>query len=353
MADVQKYFIEFHDNIKLGRFDENKELREKRDIVLGKLSERLKALFEDRDEDLPTYQSFGQGSYAMDTGIKPIEGDYDIDVGLVFDIASKDYPDPVIVKCWVRDALTGHTKSVEIRRSCVTVFYQIDDEPVYHVDLTIYSSEALNADGFKHIAKGKEFSQSENRVWEQSDPVRLCELVGDRHSGDDAKQFRRVIRYLKRWKDHKFSADGNAAPPGIALTVAAYNWCMPSWVIVDAFKNTKGYNDLKALKSVVDGMVNNFRTEWNGETWVERLDVLLPVTPYSNLLDRMTDNQMIAFKEKLEGLRDSLQSAADDAAPEDACATLQKVLGDDFPVPPKESTARQAVLGSSSSGSSA
>lgn len=40
MTDLQKYFIEFHDNIKLT--DENEELREKRDIILKKLSLNLR-----------------------------------------------------------------------------------------------------------------------------------------------------------------------------------------------------------------------------------------------------------------------------------------------------------------------
>ena len=142
MLNLQKEFLDFHENIKLS--DENATLREKREILLNKLSENI-------CEEAATYTTFNQGSYAMGTGIKPEDDDYDIDVGIKFDINKDDYSDPVKVKKWVRDALEGHTKSVKIRRSCVTVTYQKDNEPIYHVDFAIYAG--LNNYGKLYIAK--------------------------------------------------------------------------------------------------------------------------------------------------------------------------------------------------------
>ena len=115
MADAQKQFEAFHDAIKLKRFDENQILREKRDIVLNKMKTRLKALFEEKGEPVPTFQVFDQGSYKMGTGNIPLDGDYDIDVGVSFNVSKDDYPNPVVVKEWVYDALSGHTKKVEMR----------------------------------------------------------------------------------------------------------------------------------------------------------------------------------------------------------------------------------------------
>lgn len=34
----------------------------------------------------------------MNTGVKPLEGEFDIDVGVRFQISTEDYPDPVEVK---------------------------------------------------------------------------------------------------------------------------------------------------------------------------------------------------------------------------------------------------------------
>ena len=67
--NLQKEFIEFHDNIKLE--DENETLREKRDILLNKLKKNI-------SEEAASYTHFNQGSYAMGTGVKPEDGDYDM-----------------------------------------------------------------------------------------------------------------------------------------------------------------------------------------------------------------------------------------------------------------------------------
>lgn len=328
MADVQKHFESFHDAIKLKQFDENQTLREKRDIVLDKLKTRLKTIFEEKNEPVPTLQSFDQGSYKMGTGVIPLDSDYDIDVGVSFNVSKDDYPDPVEVKEWVYDALNGHTKKVDMRRPCVTVFYQKGDEPVYHVDLAVYSDESCNSDGKKYLAKGKLNSSDDNKYWEVSEPQKLADTVGNRHSGDDKKQFVRVIRYLKRWKDFKFSSNGNAAPIGIGLTIAAYNWFSPNKT-TDNVANTSKYNDLQATRGVVSGMLNNFS---------DRLRVYLPVEPYSELFEKMTDNQMTSLKEKLEDLLEALDSAIGEVDPVKACEALKKVFGDDFPVPEKPDT---------------
>ena len=83
MVNLQKEFEEFHDTIKLKEFDENETLRKKRDILLKKLRLNI-------SEDAASYTTFNQGSYAMGTGIKPEDGDYDIDVGICFDIDKID-----------------------------------------------------------------------------------------------------------------------------------------------------------------------------------------------------------------------------------------------------------------------
>ena len=57
MAQVQQQFEQFHEAIKLGRFEESQALREKRDIIRGKLEERLSGVFDDHDELCPPSDS--------------------------------------------------------------------------------------------------------------------------------------------------------------------------------------------------------------------------------------------------------------------------------------------------------
>jgi tRNA nucleotidyltransferase (CCA-adding enzyme) len=103
MSNLQKYFLEFHDKIKLGNFDEVQTLRDKRDILVKNLKENI-------DDNAPAFEKFDQGSYAMHTGTYPKDGNYDIDVGIVFDCTSDDYNNPVKLKKIVKNALT-HDKA--------------------------------------------------------------------------------------------------------------------------------------------------------------------------------------------------------------------------------------------------
>lgn len=337
MPDViQKQFEKFHETIKLNRLKENKTLKEKRDIVLSKLKEGIKKKFEDLNEDEPKWDWFNQGSYDIGTGIVPLNGDFDIDVGLRFYIDKNDCK-PLEVKKWVHEALDGHTKSVKIKEPCVTVQYQKNDEPIYHVDLAVYSfTEGFFSDSY-YLARGKEHASEDNKFWEDAAPIELADELKERFSGEEDKQYRRVIRYLKRWKDLKFSKDGNAAPSGIGLTVAAYNWFSPS---ISFFDNKP--NDLKATKNFIASLINQFRREYDSESgdYYYRLKIDVPVKPHKDIFVKMTNHQMNEFKEKLEVLLETINQASNETDPHEAAKLLAKQFGDDFPIPEKEETAQ-------------
>jgi hypothetical protein len=351
MANLQEYFEDFHKKIKLD--DENETLREKRDILIDKLRDRLKKMFEEKGETHPTFTHFNKGGYAMHLGVVPLNGDYDIDVGLEFDVIKDDYPDPVTVKQWVFDALFGHTDDVKFKKPCVTVQYHLNNEPCYHVDFAIYGNDQYQSSNI-YLARGKPTSQPEDKFWQLDDPKGLIKLVGERFTDEDDRcQFRRSIRYLKRWKDIKFSSEGHAAPIGVGLTVAAYNWFAPSKTLVSVFQNKYEYNDLEALRQLVSCMISNFTyVQHDGET-AERLVVIVPVQPYSDLFEKMTNIQMGDFKEKLSKLLAALNEAQKEADPVAACEKLQKQFGYEFPVPEIKETAQHRGHAISSSGESA
>lgn len=346
MANVQTHFITFHTRIKLAQYDENKTLRDARDEVIDALRAGLKTLFQDKGKPVPTFTSFNQGSYAMNTGVKPLDSrEYDIDVGLDFDLITDDH-DPVEVKIWIRDALKLESITSEIRRPCVTVF-----KDGYHVDLAVYARPRYNTS--LHLAKGKENSGAAHRVWQVSDPQGLKDLIANRFAGDDVRQFRRTIRYLKRWRDENFSADGNAAPIGIGLTVAAYHWFQvqktTSWM-----DNKVTYDDRLALERFVRTLTQNFTQVWDHDEQrrYPRLAVTLPVQPFSDLFERMTNKQMDAFKQKLDALLTALEQARQELDVHDACAILEAQFGEAFPIPDKQESSKTTRAGISGSGSS-
>lgn len=336
MPAVQKQFEDFHTQIKLDNDDEKAKLREKREVLLKVLKANL-------DEDVPSFESFNQGSYSMHTGVVPLDGNYDIDVGLIFDCKRDKYPDPVELKKKVRDALNSNGRTVAIRRSCVTVNYMRDGEPEYHVDLAIY---AKRDDNLLDLAKGKESSGESFRVWEVSDQKKLTELICSALKDTaELAQYHRCIRYLKRWRDVQFRNGG--APLSIALTVAAKEWFKPR------FEISGKPADLLALLDWIKTMLSRFEDTSTDEGWHKRLKVTLPVTPYNDLMVGLTKGQMSNFNERLEALRESLSDAYDEDLPEDACKLLNQQFGDDFKVPEKSQTAKSVAPPVISTGNSA
>lgn len=335
MVNLQSEFIKFHEAIKLS--DENDTLRQKREILLNKLHQNI-------SEEAASYTHFNQGSYAMGTGIKPDDGDYDIDVGLKFQIKKEDYTDPVQVKKWVYDALNGHTKKVQIRRSCVTVTYQEDGEEAYHIDFAVYA--ANNPDGNLYIAKGKENSSTDCRCWEESDPQALIALLHERFpDSDDRAQFKRIIRYAKKWKNRHFDLSGNGAPTGIALTALAYTYFNPSFEM-DFFPPKKTYDDFTAFKNFMIAIQNSFSWRWdeNAQCSCYTIRHCLPVKPGNNLFEKMTAKQQNDFYDKIEALISKLRDAENEGKKADACKVMTEIFGEDFPV-----TVEKSYVGTSES----
>lgn len=337
MPAVQRQFEDFHSAICFDEDDEKATLREKRDTI-------IKALKANLGDDVPAFTNFNQGSYSMHTGVVPQDGNFDIDVGLIFDCDQSKYPDPVALKKKVRDAVNSNFRTVLIRRPCVTVNYISGGKVAYHVDLAIYSRDA---NGTLYLAKGKENSAEEHRIWEISDPKELTKRVcGAFSDADELTQYRRCIRYLKRWRQWQFS--GSGAPLSIALTVAALKWFKPN------FSTSGKPVDLLAMLNWVEAMLGQFTYENSQDDGMhQRLKVMLPVPPYSDLMAKRTAAQMKTFKEKLESLRDALRDAYNEELPEDACKLLKKQFGDDFKVPEKSETAKAVSAAVISTGNSA
>lgn len=336
MASVQSYFEMFHSKIRLDENDENIKLREKRDVILRDLRGRL-------PNDMPTFTHFHQGSYSLNTGTCPLDGNYDIDIGVVFDCKKDKYTDPVSLKEKVRDALTYLNRTVNIRRPCVTVNYISNGKTEYHVDLAIY---VKRDDGLLDIAMGKEHSEASKRIYQVAAPQKLTQLINDRFSGDDAAQFRRCIRYLKRWRDVQFANGG--APLSIALTVAAYEKFQPSKDLISG-----NFKDLLAMRAWVNNILSGFSFQSTEEGFAQRISVMLPVEPYCDLMIKHTNDQMKVLKEKLTTLYEVLNKAVDEALPEDACKLLSKQFGNEFPVPSKQETAKTVNAPYVSAGTSA
>jgi hypothetical protein len=338
---VQEQFIKFHDLIRLD-VNDNKDVIKKRDMLIDEVRTSLKKMCDEKGIKLICFNPFNQGSYAMGTGNKPMydEDDYDIDCGLLFEIDKDDYT-PTQVKKWVFDALNIHFRTVEWKKACIRVQYVEEGMPKFHVDFACYAD--ANNDDNTYLAKGTPTSTTEDKKWEISEPKELKNLINNKYSNEgECNQFKRVIRYMKRWKDYQFDSV-NGKPTGIAFTAIAYNGFQP--YIKDKFTWASDINDLEATKDFVNYVINQF--SWNG-----RIKVSLPVPPRNDLFEKMTDQQCEYLKEKLNDLKDALKDAGSETDPHEACKILKKQFGKDFPVPAKETTGQSrkvAIAGTSES----
>lgn len=329
MADLQKQFLEFHNAIKLGTYEENDFLRKKRDLIIDKLKSKLA---ERKDDGYPQYErSFNQGSYALNTGIKPVRaGDYDIDVGVLLDCYIEDYEDTVELKELIAECIQHTNRDVVVSRSCITVTYKKNGIADYHVDLPIYAKSDNEYDDTYYLAKGRKGLAEDKRVWQAADPEGINSIINGLYKGNDnyenngsdqRKQFRRCVRYLKRWRNHKY-----VGIHSIGLTMAAYHWLEPEVEIK---------NDGEVLLSLVNSILSDF-------DWLDRLSIDLPVVPYGDLLKSVSDEDMVIIKERFETLRDNLQSAVNEPDAHEASKTLRKSFGDDFPVVDKTDKAKKS-----------
>lgn len=334
---LQTEFNKFHENIKLYDKTDNKELRGKRDMLEKELRTYFKNKAKEEGTTRITFSVENQGSYSMGTGIKALKNeDYDIDVMVLFNISKDDYT-PIEVKRWVYDALNINNRTVEYKKPCVRVQYHKDGKVLYHVDLALYANENSNCQTY--LSKGKPTSATADKIWEISEPKKLKDKINNKFSdSDDSQQMKRVIRYLKRWKDLKFQSTGHGRPTGIALTALAYNLFKPQ-VVKNPFSSTTTIKDLLALKNLVSSILGEFNI------WTGRISVSLPVKPGNDLFEKMKDGSHKTFKEKLEKLKTALEDAINEPDPHKASKILIRQFGDDFPEVDKDQSGQKRDKG--------
>ena len=324
---LQKEFLDFSDRIKLD-YGTKKELADKRDILIK--------ILQDSDR-LPSFSHFNQGSYGMYLGTEPVNGrEYDIDVGLKFHISKEDY-EPMDIKNIIADVLKNHTDyGTAVKNPCVTVTYKKYGEAAYHVDLVTYAYEDCEDDNSQlYLARGKD-STPDEITWEKSDPEGLLDYISDSvPQGSVRDQFRRIVRYLKRWKHLRFSSNGHAEPASIGITLIA----------ADNFIEYKD-NDLEALLYIVKSILKLFvATKYENDRWLYRIKYSMPsILSFSNNTDvfgKMTDVQMTDFKDRLEKLEKDLQAVKDEVDEVEQCKMLQKIFDSDFHVPDAKDVSKQ------------
>ncbi len=318
MADMQKYFEKFHENIRTD-YDLSSTLREKRDIILKRIRNYL------ANNSLPSFSEMLQGSFAMKTGVKPIgKLEYDIDVALRFQFKEEDHT-AIEVRKWVFDSVKDHTESVEEKGPCTRVTYADG----YHVDLVSYAvwedEYGITQYRLAHKKNG----------WRPAEPADLIKYVrkamekfdDTNDSATSTNQFRRIVRYLRRWIDEAMPYESNSKPTGLGCVLLAVNH-------LDRKLDWTGKPDDRLGLYDIAYTVSNI---------IGRIVVKKPTQEYEDLFEKLSDNDIKNFKERLGGLASDLALAYQEPDPVKACELLRIHFGVDFPIPEPEDTAKKTI----------
>lgn len=315
MANNHEQFIKFNDSIRLDE-SKQKELRQNRD----KLREIITKYFEDNlsDKTKPEYRE--QGSYKMYTIVNPIHKEevddngkikklypYDLDDGVVFVDKEENREKISTYHNWIYKAVKNHTtKGAERKNTCIRVLYADG----HHIDLPIYF-EVKDDDSNPELAHKSE-------GWVESNPKEFYNWFNDKAQKN--YQLRRIVRYLKAWRDKQNNSYSTKMPSGLALTILATNHFSPEERDDIAFRDT-----LKAIKNELDSKYKCERpTTKKGE----------------DILQKYSETH---FKDRLNKLIDAANKAIEDENPKEGCKKWQKHLGNRFSCSSVNDTSKNKV----------
>ncbi|MBC3475719.1 CBASS cGAMP synthase [Pseudomonas taiwanensis] len=141
--------------------------------------------------------------------------------------------------------------------------------------------------------------------WVSSDPRPVKNWFVDQVT-DKGEQLRRIVRYLKAYRDWQWKAGG---PSSILLMAAA----------TPLFTKVKGRDDL-ALLEVLKGLPDALRKGVNN-----------PVDGSESLTARLSAEELEEAAEQFEKLESNLNGAVNASDPASACVWLRKMFGPRFP----------------------
>lgn len=271
------------------------------------IRDKIKKYFkEEKENELqPTFKP--QGSFEMNTTVNPIpeydeEGNkllkYDLDYGVYF-VEKEDEDNKKSIDTWhnwVFNAVDDHTNTpTKDKATCVRVNFADG----HHIDLPIYYQIE---DDINLAHKSKD--------WLESNPVEFSNWFNDEAKKD--QQLRRIVRYLKAWKNYRETKNTNLKfPSGFALTILATNNFKPDDRNDIAFKNT----------------IDKINTELN-----KKFECKRPTTPKDeDIFEDFSETRKNDFLKALDSLLTDCKKADSEKNFKKASEYLRKHFGDRFP----------------------
>ena len=278
MYDLSSKFNTFYTSYVVLSQDEQNNLHNKKDLNIQRLKDGLKEYNIENNTSYTIAETCVQGSMAMSTVVQNEDGDYDIDVAVVFDKSVLGDKGAQATRNLVANALKRKTKQFnaepEVKTSCVRIKY----EDGYHIDFAVYR---------RHYDSGNEcwIYEHAGSDWSVRELKGLTEWFKSQNNDSDGK-LRKVIRLSKMFCKSRKSWKN--MPSGLLQTVLCDEKLQQSYERID-----------ELFYYTMQEIVNRLETSTSVEAPV---DDGRDLTPRDIDCKRMT-NWKNRLKSKLEDLK--------------------------------------------------
>lgn len=326
--------------------EEKQDITSARLAIRGALREKLPGVLRDKgyEGEICDPKFFIQGSWAYKTLNRPCQtppqqSDVDDGVYLPLSIMKEENKPHLAIGDFfdgVREVLEPLCEANGWKVGTKTTCVRVEISTFAHIDLPLYAipdeqyrilKASMEARGmpmmdsitanaatqsWKKLPSDKILLACETG-WIVSDPLAMKEWF-DREvedvDGDGEKQLRRVVRYIKAFRDNHWEKRG---PSSILLMAAAYP--------LFEFKYKR---DDQALLNVVTGIPKALRD-----------GVQSPIDPDVYLTDALSKDEIEEAAEKFETFAKYLKAAIEAKDKQTACLWMRHMLGDRFPNHPE------------------
>jgi len=306
-AEFQDYIREL--DLRAGQED---KLRTSRDALIVK----IKSQFTKQELKHPRFES--QGSYALETQNRPIDGDFDLDHGVYL----QHYEDDEEVSVHhamqlVQDAVEGHTgQPIPYKPTCIRVQYKATkDEPAHHVDLAVYRGKSDGTKLYAHRENG----------WLGSDQAGFRKDYYDQKTD----QKHRMVRLLKGWADHNGGDGESKLPSGFHMTVC----------VLECFSGSADRDD-KAIVATAEKLYARIKAAYIDKTGAA---IKRPVTPGEDIFSSFSSSRIINFATKLGTLVKEGEKAID-GEKEASLTVWNTIFGGRFEAPEKGGDSKSSSI---------
>ena len=277
MYDLSSKFNTFYNSYVVLPQTKQTNLHSKKDLNIQRLKDGLKEYNEENKTAYSIVETCVQGSVAMSTVVQNEDGDYDIDVAVVFDKSVLGDKGALSTRNMVANALKRKTKQFntepEVKTSCVRIKYADG----YHIDFAIYRryyDSWNNCMVYEHA--GSE--------WTKRDLRGLNDWFKTQNDNSDGK-LRKVVRLSKMFCKSRQSWKN--MPSGLLQTVLCDEKLQMSYDRIDELF----YYTMKEIVNRLDA----------NDSVMAPVDDGRNLTPRNSDIQRMT-NWRNRIKSKLEDL---------------------------------------------------